>query len=91
LNKYYPYIAYAAALGLELVLWFRLERFHRIKDFPMSDSGVYQNLGIMGLTMLLLAPVVRHGSSWQRGMALIFLIWPLIYVIGGYEFAFGLL
>ena len=88
MKRAYLVFAFAGAIMLELFLWHRCARLSQIKDYTPPDSWYFQNIGLVCISLLLLAPVLRRGFAWQRIIAWILCAYPVIYVIAGFEYAF---
>jgi hypothetical protein len=88
MSKKYPLFAFVASAALQLFLWHRCARMAMIKDYTPPDSWQFQNLGLVGLALLLLAPVLRHGGAWQRAVAGLLSVLPLLSVVGGFYYVF---
>jgi hypothetical protein len=88
MKRAYLVFAFVGAILLELILWHRWARSAQIKDYTPPDSWYFQNIGLVCIVLLLLAPVLRHGLTWQRIIAWILCAYPAIYMIAGFEYAF---
>ncbi len=88
MKRTYPAFAFVGAILLELLLWHRSARLSQIKDYTPPDSWYFVNIGLVCVALLLLAPVLRHGITWQRIVAWILCAYPVVYVIAGFEYAF---
>jgi len=87
-KKSYPFYAFAGSLA---IMWFYWEReIHTvfIKDRVASDVEVYQCLLVIGLVLLLLAPVLRHGNKWERFIAALLCVFPILGLADLFQFVF---
>jgi uncharacterized membrane protein len=88
MKKSYPIVAFVCAALLQLFLWHRCARLSYIKDYTPPDSWYWQNVGLVTVTLLLIAPVIRHGVTWQRVVAGLLSVLPLVFVVGWFYYAF---
>jgi len=80
MKKFYPVIAFAGAAASQYFVWDRCMRMGQIKDYTPPDSWTFQNVGLVMIALLLLAPVLRHGVAWQRIVAVLLCAFPLFLV-----------
>ncbi len=85
MNNKYPPFAFAGAFILQWWLWSRASNI--VKDSHHSDIWYLQNVGLVGLALLLLAPVLRHGVTWQRVVAGIVCVVPLACIAGWFYYS----
>ncbi len=82
MNKKYPPFAFVGSIIVQWWLWSRSSNI--VKDADYSNSWYFQNVGLVGLALLLLAPVLRHGVAWQRLVAGVLCVFPLFLVVDGF-------
>jgi hypothetical protein len=83
MRKNYPLFAFVGAIAVQWFLWSRIS--YIIKDYRNPDSWYFENLGLAGLALLFVAPVLRHGVMWQRVVAGLLCVFPII-LLGRYGY-----
>ncbi|HNQ89280.1 MAG TPA: hypothetical protein PKM73_11740 [Verrucomicrobiota bacterium] len=89
MNKRYPPFAFVASIAVQWWLWSRIT--HIIKDDPHRDSWYFCNIGLAGVALLFLAPVLRHGLAWQRVVAVLLCVVPVAVIAGGFYYSYTVL
>lgn len=84
----YPGCAFVGALALEKFMWDRCIYALGFKDHPWPESWHFQNLWLVGGALLLVAPVLRHGTVSQRVVAVSLSVLPVIYIVGEFHFIY---
>jgi hypothetical protein len=90
MNKKYPPLAFAGCFLIQLPLWYRAYFEPILKDRIFADSYHWQNIAFIAIALLLVAPIFRHGSLWQRIGVLLLCILPVIFLIGYFQYSLGL-
>jgi hypothetical protein len=85
MNKKYPPSAFVGAFLLQWWVW---SRNQIVKDARHSDIWYLENIGLIGLALLLLAPVLRHGVIWQRVVAGLLCVFPVVFVAAWFYYSF---
>ena len=81
-------LAFVGAAGLQLFLWHRCARMSAIKDYAPPDSWHFQNVGLVAVALLLLAPILRYGQTWQRAVAACLCLFPVYFIVEAFWFCF---
>jgi hypothetical protein len=87
----YILLAFVLSAIVQLVLWLRLWLPRQIKDWWPPDSWYIWNILLAGAALLVIAPVLRHGSVWQRIVAGLLGCFPLFIVGAYFHYAWTLL
>ena len=72
----YPLFAFVGAIAVQWFLWSRIS--YIIKDYRHPDIWYFENLGLAALALLFVAPVLRHGVMWQRIVAGLLCVFPIV-------------
>jgi hypothetical protein len=60
----------------------------RFRDYRLSNSWHFQNLWLLGAAMLLITPILRHGTASQRVVAALLGVLPAIFAVGQFYFVY---
>jgi hypothetical protein len=83
----YAPLAFLVAIFVEWHLGYRYAWLPY--DYRPPDMWYFKNLRLMGLALLPLAPVLRHGSACERMVASALGVWPATAVVGGFYIAYA--
>ena len=89
MKKPYLICTFFVAAGLELFLWFRFFLMSKFKDYTPPDSWYFQNVALVGFALLLVAPVLRHGVTWQRVVAGSLCVVPALFIFWCFYYTFA--
>jgi len=56
------------------------QHLHEVRDFSPRDSWYIFNLILAGIVLVVMATVLRVGRWWQRFVALVVCICPVIFI-----------
>jgi hypothetical protein len=87
MRKSFVAFAYVGAAVVQWFLWYRIARVMSIRDYTPPDSWYFQNLALAGLALLLVAPILRHGTMWQRLFAGLLAAYPVVILALYYYYA----
>src|SRR2546425_10787101 len=81
----YLLLTFVVSAVVQLLLWLRLCELSQSRDWWPPISWHVLNWLLAGAALLVIAPVLRHGSVWQRFVAGLLACHPS-FVIGGYYY-----